>query len=399
MTEEDLARRTTRRRVGTGALVGGGQILMNAAAYTFSLLAARILIPAEFGVVTALLSILQVGSVASLGLQAAAARRIAVDPATQAETVGIVLRSTAIVSSACAGAVVLGTPALVWVLHLDSVVPVLLCAATLLPLTAMGGFIGIAQGMERWGLVTAISVANGTGRLVAGLIALVVAPTVTGAMVGVAIGAWAPVVIGGLAFGVHGAGTDTRRPLVSEALVGTHALFAFYVLSNFDAVIARGLLPEHDAGLYAAGLIIAKVALMGPSFVGVLLYPRFARDTTRRTRNLAIGIVAALAAAATTATALLPGLALILVGGDQYGAVAQHLWLFALDGSAMALVQVLVLDGLARRRPRLTPPVWAVAACVPVVAVAAKVGPLGLVITMTCAALAAAILTVATDRR
>ncbi|HJR88671.1 MAG TPA: oligosaccharide flippase family protein, partial [Aeromicrobium sp.] len=72
----------------TTALVAGGQVTMNVAAYVFSLVAARILIPEDFGAVTALLSILQMGVVASLGLQAAAARRIAVDPDRRAETVG-----------------------------------------------------------------------------------------------------------------------------------------------------------------------------------------------------------------------------------------------------------------------------------------------------------------------
>lgn len=395
---EDAAARTTRSRVSTGVLVGAGQVAMNGAAYAFSLLAARLLIPAEFGVVTALLSILQMGSVASLGLQAATARRIAVDPAEPGATIGIVLRSTMYVSTACALAVGVATPVLMLALHLDSPWPVLLCAATLLPLTAMGGFIGIAQGLERWGMVTTLSVANGTGRLLAGTVALLIAPTVTSAMIGVAVGAWVPVVIGTAAFGRRGAGTHTRRPLVREALLGTHALFAFYVLSNLDAIIARGLLSEHEAGLYAAGLIIAKVALMGPSFVGILLYPRFARDATHRSRNLAVAVVVVLAVVGTAGTALLPQLALALAGGRQYAAVSENLWLFALEGATLAIVQVLVLDSLARRRRHLTPPLWGVAAAVPAVAILGGVGVTGLVTTVIGAALAAAVLILATDR-
>ena len=84
----------------TTATVAGGQVAMNGAAYVFSLVAARILIPEHFGAVTALLSILQMGVVASLGLQAAAARRIAVAPDRHDETVGVVLRSTILASLA-----------------------------------------------------------------------------------------------------------------------------------------------------------------------------------------------------------------------------------------------------------------------------------------------------------
>ena len=114
----------------------------------------------------------------------------------------------------------------------------------------------------------------------AGATALLISATVTGAMIGVAIGAWTPVIVGLAAIGYRRAHAPSRRPLLREALAGTHTLFAFYVLCNFDAVIARNRLDAHDAGLYAAGLILTKAALMAPSFVGVLLYPRFATDET-----------------------------------------------------------------------------------------------------------------------
>ncbi len=378
----------------TTATVAGGQVAMNGAAYVFSLVAARILIPEHFGAVTALLSILQMGVVASLGLQAAAARRIAVAPDRHDETVGVVLRST-ILASLAVGAVALAlTPALVWALHLDSMWPALLCSATLVPLTAMGGFLGIAQGGERWNVVTAISVANGFGRLIAGVVALLISPTVESAMAGVAIGAWTPVAIG-LAMvgfdrarehprstlGVQGV-TPRRRFFLREALAGTHTLFAFYVLCNFDALIARNRLDAHDAGLYAGGLILTKAALMAPSFVGVLLYPRFATDETAASLRLGVTVVAAVGFVATAATALLPQVALILAGGRQYAEIAQHLWLFTLVGSVWSIVQVLVLDSLARRRSGVAILTWFAVVTLPALVVITHVGLTGLILVV-----------------
>jgi O-antigen/teichoic acid export membrane protein len=376
----------------TTALVAGGQVTMNAAAYVFSLAAARILIPEDFGAVTALLSILQMGIVASLGLQAAAARRIAVAPERRAETVGVVLRSTTFASLAVGAVAVALTPALVWALHLDSVWPALLCAATLMPLTAMGGFLGIAQGWQRWHVVTAVSLAAGFGRLLAGVVALLISPTVLGAMVGVAIGAWMPVVVGLATVGfrptrdhppstpgVEG-GTPSRRPVLREALSGTHTLFAFYVLCNLDALIARNRLDAHDAGLYAGGLILTKAALMAPSFVGVLLYPRFATDETAASRRLAVSVVAACGLVATVATALLPQIALLLAGGRQYAEISSHLWLFALAGSVWAIVQVLLLDSLARRSSGVAILMWVAVVALPVVVFMTNVGVIGLIL-------------------
>jgi len=367
-------------RARTTLYVAGGQVAMNGAAYIFSLVAARILIPADFGAVTALLSILQMGVVASLGLQAAAARRMAVDPGRRAETVGVVLRSTTFASLAVGAVAVMLTPALVWALHLDSPWPALLCSATLIPLTAMGGFLGIAQGWERWNVVTAVSVANGFGRLVAGVVALLVSPTIASAMVGVAIGAWAPVVVGLATIGFRRTREHQRRHVLREALAGTHTLFAFYVLCNLDALIARNRLDAHDAGLYAGGLILTKAALMAPSFVGVLLYPRFATDETAASARLAVTVVAAVGLVATAATALFPQVALILAGGDQYAEITHNLWLFTLAGSVWSIVQVLVLDALARRSSGVAILTWVAVVTLPVLVVITHVGVTGLIL-------------------
>jgi O-antigen/teichoic acid export membrane protein len=165
-----------------------------------------------------------------------------------------------------------------------------------------------------------------------------------------------------------------------EALVGTHTLFAFYVLSNLDALIARNRLDEHHAGLYAAGLILGKAALMAPSFVGVLLYPRLATDETAASLRLAVTVVAALGFFATAATALLPTVALLLAGGAQYAEIAHNLWLFTMAGSIWAIVQVLVLDALARRRKGVSLLIWVAVVTLPTLVVITQVGVTGLVL-------------------
>jgi O-antigen/teichoic acid export membrane protein len=385
-------------RTRTTIVVAAGQLAMNGAAYVFSIVAARILIPAEFGVVTALLSLLQMGVVASLGLQAAAARQIAVASASRDDTISVVLRSTAAASLAVGASAAAVAPLLTWLLHLDSVWPALLGAATLVPLTAMGGYVGIAQGSERWEAVTAIGVANGFGRLLCGAAALAFHPSVGSAMTGVAIGAWAPVLVGMAMLGVRRSGQHTRKPLIREAILGTHTLFAFYVLSNADALIARNHLHPHQAGLYAAGLILGKAALMAPSFVGVLLYPRLAQDDTPASRRLAAGIVAAIGLVATTGTAALPQVALLLAGGPQYAEVASRLWLFTLAGSVWAVVQVFVLDALARRRS-VAHFTWLAVAALPVAALTFDVGLTGLVASVAAIGACLAVALAVTDRR
>lgn len=381
------------QRVEGGTFVAGGMVVLNVAAYGFTLVAARVLAPHEFGAVTALLGILLIGNVAALGLQATAARRIAVARDRLADVVGAT-RDVGIGTAVAVGALVaLASLVLAPALRLDSVWPVVLCGAALVPMTITGAQLGVAQGTEQWRRLAVVYAALGVGRLVGGTTALLVRDDATSAMLGVAIGAWAPVVAGrGLLRGERSDGTR-RRSLARETLFGSHALVATLVLSNADAIVARTILGTHDSGLYAAGLILTKAALFLPQFVSVLLYPALARDDTHRSRLRAVQIVVVIGAVATAATALLPSLALVLAGGRQYADVADRLWLFALAGSCLAVVNLLVLDALARHAHRVVVLVWVAVAALLVYAYAVTPGLTGLVVGVAAVAgaLAAAV--------
>ena len=367
-----------------GGTVAVGMMGMNIAAYGLTLVAARSLIPREFGALTALLGILLVGNVASLGLQATTARRLAVDPARAAAIIGVTIRVTLIVAAAVAAAVALSSVVLTPILKLDSVWPVILCGATLFPLTLMGAQAGIAQGTERWGSLTTIYLANGIGRLVGGSVAIAVHPGVNSAMIGIALGAWLPVVAGARLLALQSSDhvLVSRRGLVSEAILGTHALLAFFVLSNMDSFIARNHFDVHDSGLYASGLILAKAALFFPQFVSVIVFPELARANSHHARLRAVTIVAGFGLLAVAATAVLPKVALILVGGEQYADMTSRLWLFALAGSVLAIVHLLVFDALARHAHGIAIMLWIAVAAVAAAAYGLDVDITGLVVTV-----------------
>ncbi len=61
--------------------------------------------------------------------------------------------------------------------------------------------------------------------------------------------------------------------LWSETFHNSNALLAFFALSNVDILVARNVLGEHQAGLYAGGLILVKAVLFLPQFVVVLAFP------------------------------------------------------------------------------------------------------------------------------
>jgi O-antigen/teichoic acid export membrane protein len=270
-------------------------------------------------------------------------------------------------------------------LRLDSLVTAALVGVTAVPLTVMGGQAGILQGERRWTELSMVYVAAGVPRLVFGLVLLLWRPTETSAMVGVALGACVPVVIGWLALRRHepvaAAAQHGARRILVETAQNVTALFAFFALSNADVIVARRVLDPHDAGLYAAGLILTKAVLFLPQFVVVVAFPDMAAGEGRRhalTRSLVL--VAVLGAASTLGAFLLPDLALRFVGGAQYREIADQLWVFAVLGTILSMLQLLVYAVLARRARRSTYLIWA--ALVAVVAAGATVSTMGGLLTV-----------------
>ncbi len=338
--------------------------IMNVATYGFAIIAARILGPRSYGALAGLMATLLVVSVLQLGLQATAARRIAADPAHVAQiertVLGVTYRAAAVL-----GLILLAlAPLLNSVLRLDSLVTAALVSVVSVPLTIMGGQAGILQGERRWGALSILYVLSGVPRLVLGSALIAWSPTEFTAMVVIGIGAAAPVAAGWWllrrprAAGGH-SGDHDFRPILRETFHNSQVLLAFFALSTVDIVLARNVLDEHDAGLYAGGLILTKAVLFLPQFVVVIAFPSMATQASRRRALMAsISLVAGLGAVVTLCAAAVPDLALVFVGGDSYGEIGKRLWIFAILGTLLALLQLLIYSVLARQGQRSVYLVW-----------------------------------------
>jgi O-antigen/teichoic acid export membrane protein len=153
----------------------------------------------------------------------------------------------------------------------------------------------------------------------------------------------------------------------------SQALFAFFALSNADILVARATMSNSEAGLYAAGLIMVKAILFLPQFVVVIAFPSMSKEeTSRTTLLLAVATSAALGAIGVVGTVLFPDWALLFVGGKEFEAVKDDLWKFAIVGTTLAIVQLLVYSALARRQGRAVIVIWTALATL--VAVAISVG-------------------------
>lgn len=340
-------------------------IVLNLATYAHTVLAARYLGVDSFGAFTAAMNVLIVLSVVSLGLQTTVARRVAADPGSAASIGHVALRLTYAAAAVLGLVLALASPLVDGLLRLDSPASALLIAAGAVPLTVMGGQAGVLQGERRWADLAWVYAVSGTTRLVIGGVLLVWRPTLVCGVAGIVVGLCAPTVVGWWFLRSRpeqprDRSTVTRARLLGESLKGAQALLAFMALSNLDVIVARHALSDSTSGLYASGLVLSKAVLFLPQIVLVRVFPALSTTANRqRALTASVGIIVFFGLSAAAVTAVLPGLALVFVGGQDFRAVQDLLWLFALLGTVQALVQLFIYSVLARAATGPTLVTWA----------------------------------------
>ncbi|MBC2934426.1 lipopolysaccharide biosynthesis protein [Nocardioides sp. zg-1228] len=343
------------RLLGGSGQIAVAMLLMNLATYGFTMTAARIIGPVPYGAFFALMNLVMIISVVMLGLQATAARRISSDPAHVGQIEREILRVSLRASLLLGAVLLMGAPLLNTLLDLDSLPTAVLAAFAAVPMTMTGAQAGILQGERRWRELAVLYVLSGVPRLLVGVVLILWQPTEFMAFLGVTIGFYAPFLYG-LAVLRHGrvSGETHERhgfgPIIKEAVVNSQALFAYFALTNVDMLVGRSVLDSHDSGLYAAGLIVSRAVMFLPQFVVVVAFPSM---STSRNRSRALAgsllLVGGLGGACVLATAVLPDLVLVFAGGGDYEEVRSLLWVFALLGTCMAVLQLLVYSVLARQ--------------------------------------------------
>jgi O-antigen/teichoic acid export membrane protein len=351
------------------------------------------------------MNLLLVVGVVSLGAQATAARRIASDPGHVVEIERAVLRVGYRLALVLGLALVALAPLINLTLRLDSLASAALVGVTAVPLTIMGAQAGVLQGERRWTPLAILYVAAGVPRLVIGTALVIWRPSEVVAILGVAIGAVVPVIVGLVALRRPRGEIPPRTglgagPLLGEVARSSQALLAFFALSNLDVIVARNVLDAREAGLYAAGLIMTKAVLFLPQFVVVVAFPSMSSEQQRgRTVFRAIALVAVLGVVGVLGAWLLSGIAITFVGGAKYSDIEPLLWLFALLGTVLSILQLLVYAVLARQGRRSIYLTWAAVVClVGLGSLAGTVGQLLVVVVCVDSVLLVALLATTVHR-
>ncbi|MEJ2859352.1 MULTISPECIES: lipopolysaccharide biosynthesis protein [unclassified Saccharothrix] len=340
---------------GQTLAITAGVMTANASGYVLTVVAARVLNPAAFGELGALLAVLLVGAVPAMGLQTHVALKIAADPdRSRRPVVGLGLAVAAAVTAVAALAVPIAVP-LLRVPDIGAVVWLALCVG---PLTLNGLWHGLLQGDRRYALFGALVALEAVGRVGGALTALAWTGTTTGTLAGAALGTVASTTIGWLTCGRPGPSRFARAD-VREVLHAGQALLAVVVLVNLDLLLARHVLPATESGEYAVGAVLTKIAYWLPHAIAVTLLPRLARqEGSGQALRTALLVCAALDSAVVLGAAVFGPTATRLIGGKSYVDSALPLWIFALTGTLLALAQLLLYARIAGRDRKATLLVW-----------------------------------------
>lgn len=349
---------TERRAVAKGLIfVGAATLIGNAAAYALSIVAARALVPAEFGAMGAMLGILIIVATLSMAVQTFAARRVSTAGADRAEVEGQVIRFSALIGAL----VIVGGLVAAWPLGPIFAIPY---AALAMGFASVGfvvfgtGSLGIAQGREEHLKFSYGFLANGFGRAIFGIAFVLIFPSITGVAAGILVGCAIGAVISYLLICPKAWASTVVPGGTGEYLHIAHALIVLFTLTNIDVLMARVFLTEDQSGEYSVGVLLAKIAFFLPNAIIIVLFPKMSAANSRRTVLIATGLTAIVGVVITAFSFAFGGLVIKILGGAQYADLASEAWLFALEGSAFALVQVLLYARLAAQDRRAAISVW-----------------------------------------
>lgn len=368
--------RPARTLAGGSVVVAVGMAVAQLLGYAYNLLVSRSLGPIGYGEVAALLGVVVVGTVPATALQVVVARRTATAVADHPPRDAV--RAFGPATLGLAGLTALGLCLLALpltaLLHLTSPLHVVLSAAILAPFAVTSTVQGALQGTGRYLALSLVFAVTGVARFAGGAVGLAVGHSATAVLAGTAVAGvlsaalCALAVLGVRTSGDASAAADRPPHVLVEHLPAElgHVMVAvggLLALTNLDLLLARAVLPAHDAGLYAAGSLATKAVYWAPQFVAVSVFPRLTDPQARRhLLPRALAVVAAIGAVATVVAALAGGPLLRLLVGPAYDAIGDQLWLFCLLGGLFAAVQLLVSSGMAARDRRVALLVWAACA-------------------------------------
>jgi O-antigen/teichoic acid export membrane protein len=325
----------------------------------------RLLSPASYGDLTALIAFSVIVTVPTTAAQTVVAERISVKLADGAHDQARYLIRHAIAHVATIALIITSIyaaciPLIAPLLGLQAIGPLIALA----PLLILSFFIpvayGVLQGMQRFVTLGALMLVLAASRIIVGVPwTLAVGGGAGGPILGQAIGSLLMLSVCAyllrhhlLRSGTGAARTGFRRRPDRYSVAASGVFVAFALISNLDVLLAKILLSPHAAGEYAALATIEKIVIFLPGAVAIVMVPNAAKarhtnGSARRVLRMASPIVAATALVVALPAALAPSFILQLMFGPRYVTAAAGVLPIVCAGASLSLLYLLIVYTVA----------------------------------------------------
>ena len=376
--------------VRSGALLLGATVTSVGATYLFYLVAGRLLGPADYGTLAAVLSLVTLVSLPFTAFQMSLSRDVSAFVTRSESSEATVLTRALIHWGALASlgllAIVLAlTVPLEELLKLDSPWPIVLAAVAIAPAVLFPIFLGDLQGRQQFFQLSIATAFPMVFRIVLFLVLVAVGWRLYGALAAMAVAAFAGVAIPawwrrGLLRQILARPAVSVRPYLITLVPVLVALLAVTALTNVDVLFVKARLSSEDAGIYGAASAFAKVAFFLPMAIVGVVFPRVAarRALGRETDDIlgrALLVTIGFCAVLFLGYGLLGGPLIRLTYGSEFDEAASLLGLFGVGMSFFSIANILVSYRLSRHEPRLA---WLLAGAALCQAIALALVPAGL---------------------
>ena len=342
-----------RRLIQGVVVVGIGLAVPQGLAYVTSVVAARTLDQASFGAFGAILNSIQIGTTVALGMQALIARRVAT-----LKNYGSLLKFALEVSLIVLVGVALLSYPLSYLFNIEYWI-LFLALASLSPFVFISAQAGIAQGNEFFFRLAGIYIVLGLGRSLFAIIGLLVRPELEVVAYAFFFGMLVSAFVGHFILGSHRKFIAAKR--INHEYPGliraSQALLALYVLVNVDVLLARVVLSPEDSGVYSVGMLVAKIAFFLPQAVTVVLFPRMGRNDSSALKLALLG-TSGIGFVYILLTYFASEFVVNAIGGSGYAVLYNDVWLFAVEGTLFAILQVLLYGRIAREDTSVSIMLW-----------------------------------------
>jgi O-antigen/teichoic acid export membrane protein len=341
--------------VRNNAIFFAGSVGAGVFGYVFHFAIGRLLGPASYSIVASAVSAVYILTLPSLIVQLVAARFTSVaiarnDPNALAPLARLLTLVSLVVGGVVAVAIWLGAGWFAGFLQLtDRRVIAVLTVSTLLGMLVATNR-GLLQGLRRFAALSVNLMIDTSSRVVIGVVLVLAGLGPLGAVAAVIAGPaiaylQSLAVVGRLPCrsprkAIHVLAVARYAAPTAVAVIGVTYLF------NIDVVLARHYLSASQAGIYAAGAVLARVVyFLGLTIAGVMfpeVATRHARDESHfHVVDLSLLFLAAVGILLAAVYALLPGVVL-LPYGSQFTPVRPYLGAFAAALTLLALANLLV---------------------------------------------------------